>query len=363
MRWMIKDLGRLSGNLPNAGASGVDTTQSRIKDVLFPHAAAALAISAVLASPASAQSTKPLDTKGTYALVIENDVFTGADQHYTNGIQASWLSGEDVPNWIRRLGDVMPMFADDSRRRYGLVLGHAIFTPENTETSVPILNDRPYAAWLYGGVGLTAETEHRLDRLILSLGIVGPGAGGEFVQNEFHNLIGVDEARGWSNQIRNEPTVNLFYERQWRWRAETGKGGFGVDAQPHLGAALGNVYTYGAAGLTLRVGPDLPMDWGVPRVRPALPGSTYLEPRSGFGWYLFAGVEGRAVARDIFLDGNTWKDSQSVDKKPLVADLNAGLAVTVDAIRLAYTLIYRTKEFEGQDDPSIFASISLSFLW
>ncbi|HEX6979895.1 MAG TPA: lipid A deacylase LpxR family protein [Alphaproteobacteria bacterium] len=325
---------------------------------------AALAIVVFAISPASAQAPKPLDTKGTFSLVIENDRFTGQDRHYTNGIQASWLSGEDVPDWIDRLGDAMPVFADDSRRRYGVEIGHLIFTPENTATTAPIPNDRPYAAWLYGGFGLTAATEDRLDRLVLTLGIVGPDAGGEFVQNEFHGLIGVDEAMGWDNQIRNEPTLNLFYERQWRWLAES-TDGFGFDAQPHLGVALGNVYTYAAAGLAFRFGRDLPADWGPPRVRPGLPGSAYFQPRSGsgFGWYLFAGAEGRAVARDIFLDGNTWKDSPSVDKKPLVADLNAGLAITFDAVRLAYTFVYRTKEFDGQDEADKFASISVSFRW
>src|SRR3546814_17784538 len=100
----------------------------------------------------------------------------------------------------------------------------------------------------------------------------------------------------------------------------------GVDVTPHLGAALGNVYTYGAGGLTLRFGEDLPDDYGPPRIRPALPGSDYFRPTDDFGWYFFAGAEGRIVARNIFLDGNTFKDSHSVDKRPLVADLQAGLA-------------------------------------
>src|SRR3546814_8870959 len=103
----------------------------------------------------------------------------------------------------------------------------------------------------------------------------------------------------------------------------------GVDVTPHLGAALGNVYTYGAGGLTLRFGEDLPDDYGPPRIRPALPGSDYFRPTDDFGWYFFAGAEGRIVARNIFLDGNTFKDSHSVDKRPLVADLQAGIAVNL----------------------------------
>lgn len=58
-----------------------------------------------------------------------------------------------------------------------------------------------------------------------------------------------------------------------------------------------------------------------------------------------------------------WEDNQSVDKKPLFADLTAGLAITVNAVRIAYTYVYRTKEFDGQDGADKFASISLSFRW
>ena len=60
----------------------------------------------------------------------------------------------------------------------------------------------------------------RLDTLQLDLGVIGPAAGGEFVQNNFHRLIGVAPANGWANQLHNEPTLGLTFERRWR----TGRG-------------------------------------------------------------------------------------------------------------------------------------------
>ena len=48
---------------------------------------------------------------------------------------------------------------------------------------------------------------------------------------------------------------------------------------PHVGGAVGNVLTYGAAGATLRFGEDLRNDLGGPqRIRPSLPGSAYFDP-------------------------------------------------------------------------------------
>jgi lipid A 3-O-deacylase len=133
-----------------------------------------------------------------------------------------------------------------------------------------------------------------------------------------------------------------------------------VDATPDVGLALGNVYTHGQLGLTVRVGRDLPADYGPPRIRPSLPGSDYFRPDARFGWYLFAGVTGRAVARNIFLDGNTLADSPSVDKRHFVGDFQMGFAITFPSVRIAYTHILRTREFEHQAEADQFGSLSVS---
>src|SRR5256885_15874840 len=77
-----------------------------------------------------------------------------------------------------------------------------------------------------------------------------------------------------------------------------------------------------------RIGFDLPDDYGPPRIEPGLPGTNFFEPTAAFGWYLFAGVDGRAIARNIFLDGNTWQTSRGVEKIPLVGDLQLWGAVS-----------------------------------
>ncbi len=81
---------------------------------------------------------------------------------------------------------------------------------------------------------------------------------------------------------------------------------------------------------------------------------------SDFGWYLFAGVEGRAIAHNIFLDGNTFRDSRSVDKKPLVGDLQFGLVLDWSDIRFSYTHILRTREFRTQEKFDGFGALSVS---
>ena len=323
---------------------------------------AAVLVLPVVATAVGAQEQPP-DERGTFTLLIENDALDGNDRHYTNGLKLAWLSSEKIPDWLRAAGDWLPFFGPNSRRRYGFSIGQSIYTPEDTQTTALVTDDRPYAGWLYAGFAMTADSGNQLDTFELNLGVVGPSAKGEQVQNGVHRAIGSDQANGWDNQLHDEFGAVLYYEHKWRGLLETSRGGFGVDVTPHVGGALGNVHTYAAGGATLRFGQDLPSDYGPPRVRPALAGTGFFNPSAGFGWYLFAGAEGRAVARDIFLDGNTTGDSHSVDKEPFVADIQAGIAITIQSVRLAFTQVYRTKEFDGQDGENVFGALSLSVRW
>lgn len=335
---------------------------------LVPIVVLAALAAAALSAPARAQEepspfvvTPALDKGRFLSVQVENDKVSGTDRHYSNGVRAQWLSAEeDVPDWALEVADQAPFFASGSVKRWGVSLGHSIFTPGDTMTTAPQPDDRPYAGWLYGSLGFVAHSGERLDTLEITLGMVGPSAKGKFVQNNFHELIGVEKSYGWDNQLNDEPGLMVAYERKWRAWQKVGAYGFTADVTPHAGVTLGNVMTYGAAGLTLRAGQDLPDDYGPPRIRPSLPGTTYFIPTAGLGWYVFAGVEGRAVARNVFLDGNTFRDSPSVDRNVFVGDLQAGVAITWDDARLAYTHVLRTREFEGQDEMDRFGSVSLT---
>jgi lipid A 3-O-deacylase len=298
--------------------------------------------------------------KGTFSIVLENDAVGDADRHYTSGIQLSWTSGpEPVPIWARRAARLLPVFGEGSTVRVTGALGQNLYTPDDLSAENPPRDDRPYAGWLYGAIGLTADTGSRLDQLELTVGVVGPLALGKQTQKFFHDLSDSADPRGWDKQLSNEPGLVLTYQRSWRVLARS-VSGFGFDLTPHLGGALGNVFTYANAGFALRLGYDLPQDYGPPRIQPSLPGSRFFVPHGPFGAYLFAGVEGRAVARNIFLDGNTFGDSRSVDRNPFVGDLQVGIALTWRRARVAYTHVFRTDEFEGQDRPDDFGAVSVS---
>ncbi|OYW07436.1 MAG: hypothetical protein B7Z53_06220, partial [Rhodospirillales bacterium 12-71-4] len=286
------------------------------------------ALGQVLPRQGEAPLPPPPDPQGGLTFNYENDTLGGTDRNYTSGLQLVWRSpSAELPGLLRWMDERATALLGPGSVRWGAGLVHAIYTPEDTQIAVPNPRDRPYAGLLYGALVLQRDSGASLGTLELQLGVVGPSAGGEFVQNTVHEAIRVDTAKGWDSQLRDEPAVNLVFERTLRsapWEA----GGLEADLLPSVSVSLGNVATYAGAGAIFRLGQGLDADYGPPRIRPALVGSAFFQPRETFGWYVFAGGQGRAVARDIFLDGNTWQDSPSVDRNALVGDLQAGFAVS-----------------------------------
>lgn len=313
----------------------------------------------------AATPAQAVDLGGSYSLLVENDVFTGNDQHYTNGLRLTYLSRQDdVPDYIRQFAAALPFVELGARLRAGYALGHNIYTPNDIKSAGPVPSERPYAGYLYAGMAVVAESDSRsgdiLDTWELDIGMVGPSARGEEVQNNFHRLIGSPQAQGWDNQLKDEPTLSLTHERKWRHLWRHPDSGLGFDFTPHVGGSLGNLSTYLNLGATVRIGEGLARDYGPPRIRPSLPGSGFFLPQDGIGWYLYAGVDGRAMAHNIFLDGNTFKDSPSVDSKTWIGDMQMGLVLTLSAVQVAYTHVYRTREFEGQKAGDNFGALSVS---
>ncbi|HZF75667.1 MAG TPA: lipid A deacylase LpxR family protein [Acetobacteraceae bacterium] len=323
---------------------------------------AMIVAAAFLPAVAQAQPAPPPDPRGSLTLSYENDTLAGADRYYTSGVQAAWRSpSAELPSVLAWLDRQLGALTGPGTLRWGLGLGQQIFTPSDTLRPEPDPRDRPYAGYLFGAAVIQRDTGASLNTVEVSAGVVGPSALGEFVQNNVHDLIRDYSVNGWRSQLKDEPAFNLTFQRTVRTPALP-VGPLEADLLPALSFGLGNVSTYAGLGVTARLGQGLSADYGPPRIRPALVGSAFFQPRQEFGWYVFGGVQGRAVARDIFLDGNTWREGPSVDKRPLVADLQAGFAVHWRGVRLAYTQVFRTEEFYGQRNGlQSFGSVSLTF--
>ncbi|MDP2137434.1 MAG: lipid A deacylase LpxR family protein [Candidatus Didemnitutus sp.] len=335
--------------------------------------ALACALSAHATEPAAPETPVVEDSWRLRALVVsfENDnFFSGSDRHYTQGARVTWLYDAGARSWATEMArSTLRLFTqrvEDSEAKLAVSFGQDMFTPENTSTATLIPTDRPYAAWSYLAAGFHVIDVAPLDAVgvksrgtsliaEVSLGMVGPAAQGAQLQNAWHDLIKVERSHGWPNQLRDEPGLNLAFE----WRRKFWHRGW-IDAVPRAALVLGNVQTHASVGGTVRIGPNLPNDFGHDLIRAA---SGNVARTSQFSAYGFASADARLVGRNIFLDGNTWRDSHAVRKRPVVADFNTGFALNWPRFRLIYTQNYRTTDFYGQPRRDVFGSVSLIFLF
>jgi hypothetical protein len=206
------------------------------------------------------------------------------------------------------------------------------------------------------------DTRETIDHLTISLGVVGPASLGRQVQNGVHRIAGNGESVGWSHQLHNEPTVMVGYERAWPSVFSGALGRQSFDVAPRVGGALGNVLTYANVGAVVRYGRNLPSDIPVTHISLGPPRDGY-RGTPEFGWYVWAGLDGRAVARNMFLDGNTFRDSPSVNRKPFGYDAQVGFALAWPSARVGFTFVQRSHEFDGQVGDDRFGQLAISFAY
>ena len=353
---LLAGIAALAGGVPTAQAEQDNTPCNR-------------------ADHAKARAARP----NTLTLSFENDLFTGTDREYTNGVRFSWGSAnlDDYRN-----DPCLPAVLKSVNRLLGFVdkgnytarnmvvsLGQAMFTPRDRARTTLDPNDRPYAGWLYLALGYNSRTDTAMRTYELDVGIVGPQSYAKQTQDFIHDLRNLPKWQGWANQLPNEPGLQFTYERKNRFLIPPQGPLPSLDFIPHYGATLGNVGTYLNMGAEFRVGYTLPDDFGTSAIRPGGNNGAPLslsDMRSGYaakGIHLFASFDGRLVLHNIFLDGNTFRASPSVDKRHLVGDAALGVAWSWRRGKIAYAHYLRTKEFYGQSAAQNFGSITFSYVF
>ncbi|MBW8311751.1 MAG: lipid A deacylase LpxR family protein [Rhizobium sp.] len=340
-----------------AGGHGWGITRHCVASVLF---GAALCVG----GPAWAQD-------GAVTLSIENDVFTGSDDSYSNGFGASWVS-RDITSYgqssfIRRWArfwDILPYVGDEGYTTYAAwSVVQEMHTPADIGLEVPLASDQPYAGVLYVNSTLYARSDRWSHAWELKLGVVGPSAQADTVQRQFHQLIGADEPMGWDAQLPDEPVANVGLTSTYLWK----EGGLGRSAQWRLlpvgSVSLGNYFTGVGAGMYGELGWNLVDAFGGSSLREGLSAASTVGVGPVDGWSLsfFSGLSLHAVGYYLPLDGTMARDSRSVDSKPVVGSASLGAAVRHGRWVLSLSLTDSTKAFEGQDDGAEFGALSLSW--
>jgi lipid A 3-O-deacylase len=296
----------------------------------------------------------------TVALREENDVVGGTDRNYSNGLSLTVAregSGPLGGIW-KRLG------AEPGRLVSSYELGQLIMTPADLRRKVPDPTDRPYAGLLYVAASTYSSYGNRFQGLKLITGMVGPASLAAQTQMAFHRYIHSPMPQGWDYQLKNEPILNMVYERRQRFTLLDSQSGWGAEAIPMAGAMLGNVLTQCEADAQFRFGYNVPDDFGTTLMRGLgnlpYPISRHDQTEHRFGVYGFAGGGGNLVARNLTLDGNTFRDGPRVPKKPAFAAGEAGVTVWTRRFKATFTYVVWGKEFVTQARPSRYGAVTIA---
>ncbi len=83
-----------------------------------------------------------------------------------------------------------------------------------------------------------------------------------------------------------------------------------------MSAATGNWFICSGAG-----------DDAAAVIRPGVTGGDAFVASPGLAWYMFGGLSGQVVARDLFLDGTLLQSSPRVGRNWLLGAIESGVAV------------------------------------
>ena len=282
---------------------------------------------ALFTSSARAEDAQPLCD--ALAFQLDNDFTLMEDDGYTNGIRLR----------CARYGDDVVGLSGFSSVIYSL--GHSIYTPENIARSSLQLDDQPYAGHAFAQIDGLLATAKSTTRLSAQLGIVGPAAGGEEVQSLIHEIGSFQSPEGWDNQLENEPTLNVGARHSWRLGDLPPENDLIALAK----VDFGSVRTSASTGIFWRYGTiDLSSVPDASRRTSGLGARQMIGER-----FLFVGVQGEAVARDLFLDGNLASDSHSIDRPWFLGTASVGGVMQLGALSLGFTQFFQTATFDGED--------------
>jgi hypothetical protein len=301
-----------------------------------------------------------LPPQNAFSVRDENSALGGHDENYTNGISVALTRKGKGP-----LGGVWDLEGNTEGERFVTYeVTQLMFSPYDITRSNPDPTDHPYAGLLYLGITTHLQTDKSLHSLKIIAGLAGPDAFAGDVQKFVHRIEAYNDPQGWSYQLKNEPVVNLFYEYRRKYDLTPPDSELDIELIPMGGAFLGNYLIQAETDAQLRIG-YLPYDFGTTVLRGSgfLPFPQADKSRHEWGVYVFAGGGASLVARNLVLDGNTFAQSRSVDKRIFLPAAEVGASFWARRFQATFSYVFWGNEYYGQQIRENYLSGLLSYLF
>lgn len=266
------------------------------------------------------------------------------DDNYTQGARLLW-DVTSAPRFMRRL-----VCSERPACGTSIEVGQEIYTP-SIDAPLPVPGERPYAGWLYSRASVRAGDTRGLRSVEITLGVTGRPSLAESAQTAFHRLIpGFRRPLGWSHQLPTEVAIAVRAGKEW-YLAPPGSIGRAMDVVPVADATLGTLRTALGVGGRFRLGTGLAHPWlasGAPQ---------------RLGIYGFVGSRGEAVARDLFLDGSTFRKSQHVARESTLSEWERGVAISAGRLAVEYRAVTRGREYRSGPPSHSYGALSVQWVY
>lgn len=268
---------------------------------------------------------------------MDNDIFMANDSGYSNGFYFSWIevgSGDELLQ-PGMLNTPLSLLLAESTPLATVVtgtIGQAIITPEDITVEDPGDNQVPYSGLLFYNSSYVEIHEDYADRTSTSIGVIGPASGAEYMQKFVHEITGSDEPLGWDTQLQDELVFRFSGGRTWRsWISADNN----YDLLTSVEAGLGTISSNLLGGLIFRYGNGLRESYA----SHLLGSSKTTNPiATKTGWYTYVDIKVGYTFNQIFTDGNTYRDSRSIDYEKKTIGLGFGFAYAWQNLSLTFAI-------------------------
>ncbi len=278
-----------------------------------------------------------IDSDAYVRLHYENDFFSATDYYYSQGINL-----EVVHPLFKKFFLTKALVAAKGNRQAGIAFEHNGYTPTSTDYAEILYGDRPYAATLTARFISYSSNDSLRKRITssLTLGVIGPAAGGQAMQSTIHQWINDSQPLGWPNQIQNDVVIN--YEASLEKNLLSKSGAATLNAFGKIRA--GTLNTKLSSGLVLMVG----------RLNPRISAcftSGVHTPLHKLNFHFYWQPMVNIVGYDATLQGGVFNKSSPYTISPsdvtrFTFQSNVGVVMSLGSLYLEYFQTYLTREFE-----------------
>lgn len=274
------------------------------------------------------------DSLSSFEFKWSNDIVSRTDYYFTNG-----FAFEIVAPWEKSnpANSILIAHTSEYNVLYSLTLLQNIYTPKEKYHIPNQLNgDRPFAAYIL--LGAKKISFNKTNRIKLysefQIGILGPAALGEEVQNGIHSLLLTSgEVKGWENQISNSMMLNYSASLEKSFSIKSWFELSGI-----VSAKLGLPYTNARAGVRARIG-----------IFDVFPSGFEYYSSQDFKLFLSLGADASIVGYNAALQGGLFSESIYTLNKinRFVGYANIGITLLYKRYELEYVQQFNTPEFPG----------------